>query len=750
MNMGIFEFAPLRKIAPPLLAILYGLIIAAPVRSGGTAVDYALCDVRVACFVQSTEEIDWPTIYYLNDNFGCRIDIILIKQRPKFQIETESLPDKQLYLHHVYLSTTAPVSVDDAVRGLFIDQKPDLLLFESSFKEQSIGRWIKSIKELNSSNMDLFSLSKAFKRVKYGSKDKSDQIIVNAQEFSKRFENRMNAEIRKLLGREFSLSADYDRLNYYQRIEVEGVRKTAGTGFLSGIDILRLPQVAEFALPVGPIRKTFVLRVNRFVSAFRAARNVKGKEHVAFVVEGYRALYDLTQHASYKQILGSASGLNLYLSEVMGKAEKAALAAVGLSWQGSVILRDTPRGPSLKYRISVVVDGPFEITLSKISFHPYWDSTEVILNKDDKTILPHQSFVREYYIEIDQKYLDSHQPDSLRFTAELAYSKIPLTISDVVPVWESPDLNIQFLPNFYFLPPVARLNIDRVVEFLNWQVVISKPHDFEGTVKIDLKTPKGMFAGAYKQEIDLQSATTSNTIRIPFTISNLFELGVQIVKVSLIVDGKVVAADSGRIRVAQCHIADTIKIGFLPDSSGALEDILRMTNAAFQPITDRTLLVGNLKAYNVIAIGSGAYRNYQSFRKVKDRFEDYIRAGGSIVVFGQNQNWPIGSLPAAIVPTTELVSRKTLKNQIPGARILSRPYKITETNLLSLFYKPVEVASAIVTPAERVYVTASGATLLSVSRLGQGQVIYCGLPLLELIAKLNIDAIHLFANILNY
>ena len=748
--MRLFDFAPLRRIALPVLAVLYGLILATPVRSGGTAVDYALCDVRVACFVQSTEDIDWPTLYYLNDNFGCRIDIVLIKQRARFQIETVSLADKHLYLHRVYLSTNAPVSVDDAVRGLFINQKPDLLLFENSFGEQSMGRWIKSIKELNSSNIDLFGLSKVFKRVKYGSKEKSNQIIVNAQEFSKRFESRMNVEIRKLLGRKFSLSSHYDRLNYYEQIEIDGASEAAGTGFLSGIDILRLPQVAEMALPVGPIRKTFVLRVNRFVSAFRAARNVKGKEHVAFVVEGYRALYDLTQHASYKRILSSAGGLDLYLSEVMAKAERAALAAVGLSWEGSVILRDTPHGPSLKYRISVVVDGPFEITLSKISFHPYWDTTEVILNKDDKTILPHQSFVREYHIEIDQKYLDSHQPDSLRFTAELAYSKIPLTISDVVPVWESPDLNIQFLPNFHFLRPVARLNIDRVIESLNWQVVISKPHDFEGTVKIDLKTPKGMFAGAYKQEIFLQSASTSNTIRIPFTISNLFELGIQIVRVSLIVDGQVVAADSGRIRVAQCHIADTVKIGFLPDSSGNLEDILRMTNATFQPITDRSLLVGNLNAYNVIAIGSGAYRNYSSFRKVRDRFEEYIRAGGSIVVFGQNQNWPIKSLPASIVPTMELISKETLENKIPGARILSRPYKITETNLLSLFYKPVEVASAIVTPAERVYVTASGATLLSISRLGRGQIIYCGLPLLEMIAKLNIDSIHLFANILNY
>ncbi len=748
--MRVLGFASFRITALLVFAVLYGFILASPVRSGGTAVDYALCDVRVASFVQSTEEIDWPTLYYLNDNFGCRIDIILIKKRAKFQIETESLADKHLYLHRVYLSSKAPIAVDDAVRELFKNQKPDLLLFESSFDDQAIERWIKSAKELNSSNMVLFGVSKVLKRVKSGSKANSDQIIVNAQEFSKRFESRMNAEIPKLLGRGIKLSSDYDRLNYYNRIEISDEEKKFGTGFLSGIDILRLPQVAEMALPAGPIRKTFVLLVNRFVSAFRAARNVKGKEHVGFVVEGYRALYDLTQHASYKQILSSAGGLDLYLSEVMAKAERAALAAVGLRWNGSVILRDTPHGPSLKYRISVVVDGPFEIKLSKISFHPYWDTTEVILSEDDKTILPHQSFVREYHVEIDQKYLDSRKPDSLRFTAELSYSKIPLTISDVIAVWESPELNVQFLPDYYFLPPVPRLNVDRIVETLNWQVVISKPHDFVGTVKIDLKTPKGMFAGAYEQKIDLQSATTSNTIRIPFTISNLFELGIQMATVSLIVDGKVVAADSGRIRVAECHIADTVKIGFLPDISGNLEDVLRMTNAAFQPITDRTLLVGNLNAYNVIAVGSGAYLNYSSFRKVRDRFEEYIRAGGSIVVFGQNQNWPIKSLPASIVPTSELTSKESLKNRIPEARILARPYKITETNLLSLFYKPVEVASAIVTPAERVYVTATGATLLSVSRLGRGQIIYCGLPIMEMIARLNIDSIHLFANILNY
>jgi hypothetical protein len=58
--------------------------------------------------------------------------------------------------------------------------------------------------------------------------------------------------------------------------------------------------------------------------------------------------------------------------------------------------------------------------------------------------------------------------------------------------------------------------------------------------------------------------------------------------------------------------------------------------------------------------------------------------------------------------------------------------------------------SAVMSPAENIYVTPSGAALLSVSRLGDGQVIYCGLPLLEMVAELNIEAIHLLANVLNY
>lgn len=89
-------------------------------------------------------------------------------------------------------------------------------------------------------------------------------------------------------------------------------------------------------------------------------------------------------------------------------------------------------------------------------------------------------------------------------------------------------------------------------------------------------------------------------------------------------------------------------------------------------------------------------------------------------------------------------------NRIPNARILSGPYKIDESELLAYFERRTEATPAVISPSERVFITPSGATLLSVSRLGDGQIIYCGMPLLGMISDLNLEAIHLFANILNY
>ncbi|RME25791.1 MAG: hypothetical protein D6800_07230, partial [Candidatus Zixiibacteriota bacterium] len=326
----------------------------------------------------------------------------------------------------------------------------------------------------------------------------------------------------------------------------------------------------------------------------------------------------------------------------------------------------------------------------------------------------------------------------------------PLSIPTSLPIWESPDLDIRFEPDFYFIPPAARVEVDKMAHAMHWLVMLHKPRYFSGNVHINLETPRGLFAGAYRQEIHLDKGQVLETVEIPFSVSNLFELGIQRCAVTLSVGGRRVAADTALIRIAECRIADSVTIGFLPDSSGHLEDILRMTRADFRPLTERTLQTANLNAYSVIVIGSGALRNYPHFRQITGRLESYLRYGGSLLLFGQPDNWPQELLPVAFVPSPETVKPGDILNRIPDARVLNRPYVISQRGLLSSLSTKRPVPSALVSPAEKVLVTPQGAVLLSVSRIGDGQIIFCGLPLQDMIARLNIDAIHLLANLLNY
>ncbi len=374
----------------------------------------------------------------------------------------------------------------------------------------------------------------------------------------------------------------------------------------------------------------------------------------------------------------------------------------------------------------------------------------MLLDSSSHRIEPHQSFLREYLVDIDRDRLEASMPESLVFVAEIVYSSVPMKVRSAIPIWEKPDLQVAFHPDFFFVPPVARIEVDRIVSAMNWKAVITKPRYYAGTVTLNLETPRGLFAGAYKQSWVLDRGRTSETVRIPFSISNLFELGIQQQTISLTVEGRVVAVDTGLIRVAACEIGDKVTIGLMPDSTGLLEDILRMAGANYRPLTDRTLQTGDLDAYSVILVGSGAIRDYPSFRSVTGRLEDYMRNGGSVVLLGQPSDWPEGVLPVSFVPSMERVVSAEILNRIPKAKLLTSTYSISDSSLLALLQIRREVAAGIISPAEPVLVTPSGATLLSVTRLDEGQLIYCGLPLVDMISQLNIEAIHLLANILNY
>jgi len=748
--MTRLRFDPHTRYTARLSVLVWVLVLTVAVWvNAATPVNYALCDVRVVYLFDEPKSIDWPTLFYLNETFGCRIDLVTARERSRTDIDSRRVDSKELYLHTIYMSESDSASAGQALAALFTDRLPDIVLHDNLIHDRRVELLRGKIYELAEPGQRLFNILKIYRRLEdvSGTGDAGVFVALNGRELFKRYKDRMALEVPILVPGFDAGSFKTDRTIRYALVKSLSGRSGREDNFLSGVNSFRLTQFIDSLFPDGPMKQTVLKQAKKFISSFNASKISVGQKHAGFVVDGYRELGLLTTH---ERIAEDYPDYQRYLEDLLSRAERAALHAVGVSWDGRVALRDSPHGPRLKFIVSISADGPREVEVRTVNFHPYWDTTALILDSVLRVIAPHQAYTKEFLVDIDNSYLDAEVPDSLVFSVEVDYGSVPLVFTSTLAVWEAPNLTIKFQPDYQFVKPFPDLDVDRVVSSTNIKALITKPYEYSGEVQISLTTPRGMFAGAYRTDLLLEKGKPTESVRIPFTVSNLFELGIQTQTIELLVDKRVVAADTGRIRIASCEIPDTVKVAFLPDSLGMLEDILRMTECTFRPFTDRSLMTADFEAYNVIVLGSGCFRDYPSLRFMKGRFEEYLRQGGSLVVLGQPEDWPGDVLPLSFVPGREVVDQGEIINRINEARIMSQPYSISDKNLLSSFFRKREVSPAVISPAEKVFVTSTGAALLSVSRLGEGQIIFSGLPLLEMVARLDIDAIHLFANILNY
>ena len=705
-----------------LITALAGLAVA-------DDIEYGLCDIRVLYVYDSPDEIDWPTLYYLNEDFGCRIDLLNIQPKGNYLATHNEVKNREIYSHHYFLPDDT-LSFDTLFAHLFQERWPDIVIYSNNNLNEYTNTFKSKFEAVKLEDTSLFRDYKAYSRDldRTSDGDNASWVSLNSQELMARYKNRMQNEIPQIFTGVDIHSMKPSRLVHYKLVHTDFPADLPDVSFLSGFETLRLKSIIKKIFPEGPIEKTYLNYAREYVSSFKAAQRTVGKIRTDFIVKGFKELNRLTTSPSLTGQEYFSDVFVKYLRELKTKAEKITLKDVGVKWDSHLSFRDSPHGPKLKYHIAVSSDGHREVRLSALQFHPFWDTLSVVLDDGSYTITPHQSYVKEFLIDIDKQHLETDKPESLRVSAQISYGVLPIEISTVVPLKETPQLGIWFDPDFYFIPPVARLEVDRVVSSMYWNAFISKPKDFSGKVGINLETPRGVFAGAYTQELELAQGSTLQLIRIPFSVSKLFELGIQHQVIRLYSDNQLIVADTGAIRVASCTVADTINIGFLPDTTGRLEDILRMTSADFEPLTDRTLINGDLSAYDVIVIGSGSFRTYPSLTRIRDRINDFLRFGGSLVIFGQPRDWPQGVLPVSFVPGTEYVSEKEIINGIENARIMSRPFKISTKGLLSSFFKKREANATSISPSEMVFETPSGGSLLSVSRFGQGQIIYCGFP----------------------
>lgn len=731
-----------------ILGALFLALLISPKTQGIGISSYALNDIEVLYIYDDPGSIDWATLYYLNDHEHCRVTLLTIRPGSDFRMAETGFEDRQLVSLTAFGNLDSTGFIDQLSRALFGRRQPDLVLISELTGQKIYESLIEHLKNLPSDPQSPFELTNIFRWRLPGDTSKTDQAIsVNTSELAERYRDRMKIELPHLDPSANPEGYDPPRFSRYEPIRVA---RTGGSGLLAGIAHLRLISILDGYLGEGPVESAVMRHARNFISFFSMAENTSGSKRVEHLVAGYKSLIDLSNQCRSLSVLKSKTGFNWYMDDMLVKARRAVLDEIKVDWSGEIIRRDSPHGPKLKFRAALSVNGPQAVELSYIRFHPYWDSSVVTLEAISRKVMPHQSFVREYLIETSRGQLESKLPDSLRFSAEIIYSSLSLPVFSAVAVRDIPSLSVRFEPGFHFVPPVARIDIDQVVSSMNLKAVITKPYDWAGEVTLNLETPAGLFAGAYRTTWSASKGRTAETIRIPFSVSNLFEQGIQKQVIKLFSGGIVVDADTGLVRIATCKVSDKVNVGLFPDSTGILEDILRMTGVAYQPMTERSLVTADLDAYEVLLLGSGFFRKYPSIRQAKDRLEDYLRHGGSLVIMGQPSDWPEGLLPVSFVPAAERIKNDRIRVRLPEGRVVSEGYDINFERLLSYFERERLVSPVVMAPSEGVLVTQSGAGLLSVARVGEGQIIYCGLPLTEMIADLNLEAIHLLANLLNY
>ena len=201
----------------------------------------------------------------------------------------------------------------------------------------------------------------------------------------------------------------------------------------------------------------------------------------------------------------------------------------------------------------------------------------------------------------------------------------------------------------------------------------------------------------------------------------------------------------------ECKVNENTKIALISGPEGRLEDILRMTGAGYQTISDRFLETGYIGAYDILLLDTDCFEKYPSLKKLSDKLNRYMEFGGTIIVFGQSQKWPDGSLPVSILPVeSNLDSRDTKLTGSANDPLFNNTYKTSPTYLISAVKEAYRSYPAGVFPGESLISAGHNMSLLSRTDIGSGHLIYCGFPVLDMFADLEPIGVEFFANLINF
>jgi hypothetical protein len=148
-----------------------------------------------------------------------------------------------------------------------------------------------------------------------------------------------------------------------------------------------------------------------------------------------------------------------------------------------------------------------------------------------------------------------------------------------------------------------------------------------------------------------------------------------------------------------------------------------------------------------VIFGTGCQRNYPALPDAGAKMSKFMEMGGTILVFGQPEEWPGDLFPISIVSYKRTLFRSQLEVNNGSHPVFERTPAANVLRSVSGAYMSYPAA---VHPADILIASGEQTAVLTESKIKKGKLIYCGLPLPEMFKDLDNEAISFFSNLINY
>ncbi|MEW5924825.1 MAG: hypothetical protein AB1746_12650 [Candidatus Zixiibacteriota bacterium] len=705
-----------------------------------------LTDIKVAYLYESAARIDWPLIYYFAAENGCHVDLVTAEAGPVF---------KQLYQHsdrfnlnstRFLVNDTSTVLLDSMVSMAFGGELPDIVIFAGEFNGRTMQMFEKYLLDMSTDTSQVFYISKYYRRLNEA--DSRGVFLKSRQYWDSKYEE--ITQMAEAVGLGLPVRDREEVYSVYDlvldRTPVIGQKPA----FLSGIDRFKFDRIISKNIESLVQRSALGMNRKNYVTFINNALEAQGDERIGLLMKALLEAKKIRQVYYYQAgQIDTSAAVAKYIENTIASIVDAVFYEARVEYRGNISMVETAEGKKIKFRAEIDNNGFSTVKAGRLEFRPAWSKEPTLIDSGWADLLPNNTLIREYSIDLPpvQEDLNDH---SMQFVGHVLYAGNDIEFKYRAGAFERTGFSVEFVPDFLIIQPFPELNLDKLVEPAYLKAIITKPADFAGTVDIDINAPTGVHVGAYDKKLELRTGQAAVEVRIPLAITQSLGIQRQEVIINVSDRGGLLTSDIAFVRQVEFDLPGSLIVAVLADNSGLLEDILMQSDAAYKSLTDRYVKTRELDYYDVVIIGSGTIDDPQVQPLLKDKLKSYLETGGTAVVFSRSGQWGENMLPVSIVAGGTGTTGRGLQTKTANHPFFKGKYTINVPDLLKRAAENYESHPAVVFPCERIIDAAEGSTVLSETKIGRGTLIYCGLPLLEMIRNLDPDAIKLFANLLLY